>query len=287
MLPRQLILIQVTKIMVFFFATANTASPTNPDIRSTTASSGYLGASGGGNIFIGTGGTSGVINDRQVSIVGINTASTSNLRLTFGVTWQTANTGTDLILEQSSNGGANWSVLNFTAPVFNSWILATVSGTIFQTSNLALRFTRPGNVRGYRLDDINLVDFASSASNSITGFTLANTNAIISGNLITVTVPSLTNLSALSATGVISNLASVNPAFSSFRDYSSSVLFTVTAQNFSTNIYTVTAFVAPVNVADNFITSFSVQNQASSTITGNDIFVSFPNATLLNSFTCI
>ncbi|TAF75340.1 MAG: ExeM/NucH family extracellular endonuclease [Bacteroidetes bacterium] len=266
-----------------FIATSNGGSTPNPDIRTSSASTGYTGVSGSGNLFFGTAGGSGVVNDRQVTIIGINTSSMSNILMTFGVRWESTTGGLGLILEQSTDNGASWDVLNFTNPVFNSWILATVTSSISQSSNLALRFTRQGNARGYRIDDINIINFASSSANFITEFTLANTNANISGNFITVTVPSGTSLNPLTATGVISNLVTVNPAFSSSLDYSLPVTFTVTAQNLSTNIYTVTAFVNPVNVADNFITSFTAQNQASSTISGNNIFVSFPNGSNINS----
>ncbi|TAG55964.1 MAG: T9SS C-terminal target domain-containing protein, partial [Cytophagales bacterium] len=53
-------------------------------------------------------------------------------------------------------------------------------------------------------------------------------------------VPYGTNISNLTASGVISNLATVNPSFATSKDYSLSVVYTVTAENLSTNIYTIT-----------------------------------------------
>ena len=69
------------------------------DIRSTPVSAGYVGASGGGNVFL----TNAI--GRDFIISGINTSSFVSLSLSFGVFKSTlADNGSALVVEVSSDG---------------------------------------------------------------------------------------------------------------------------------------------------------------------------------------
>lgn len=120
-----------------------------------------------------------------------------------------------------------------------------------------------------------------SSANTITGFTLAGVSASIMGNMINVTVPSSTNLANVVAYGTISPLATVNPAFASVTDFSSLVNFTVTAEDLSTNIYTVNAYAIPKSTAKS-ITGFTLAG-VSASIMGSMINVTVPASTDLTN----
>lgn len=126
-----------------------------------------------------------------------------------------------------------------------------------------------------------------SSASSITGFTLAGVNAQISGNMINVTVPSSTNLSSVVAMGTISPNATVNPVFASVTNFSSPVVFTVTAENMTTTgVYTVTAVNAVTLSSAKSITGFSIENQVGmTTISGTNIFVNVSFGTSLLALT--
>jgi IPT/TIG domain-containing protein len=124
------------------------------DIRTSSASTDYPGASGNANIFLTT--TVGT----NFQIAGINTTGLSNLELSFGV-FKSAATGdgSDLIVEVSSDGVV-YTALSF--PVMPAgtgtagWYHRTASGNIPAASNLRIRFRQNGVISQYRLDDIRL-----------------------------------------------------------------------------------------------------------------------------------
>lgn len=122
------------------------------DVRITSASSGYTGASGGGNIFFtGTAGTNFVIS-------GINTSNYSNIQMSFGQLKSTNAASNELTVEVSSDGNT-WTPLTYTRPTgtgtSNNYILVTPAGTIPSTANLSIRFTNT-NTTQWRLDDLTL-----------------------------------------------------------------------------------------------------------------------------------
>lgn len=128
------------------------------DVRTTTASSTYSGASGGGNVYLTT--TAG----KYFQIDGINTSaySTANLQMTFG--YLTASFATvQVILEYSTNASATtptWTPIVFTNNTNNTWNLVSIPGGLLPSSTtLSLRFTQPTVAGQIRLDDIKVFNF--------------------------------------------------------------------------------------------------------------------------------
>jgi hypothetical protein len=145
------------------------------DVRNTTASSGYAGASGSGNVFLTN--TSGT----YFQISGINTSSYTALSVSFGIYKSTtASTGSELVLEVSSDG-ITYNPLAFTALSTGAgtavWYLRTATGTIPSTANLRIRFRQTGTTPQFRIDDVNLTGTLSASPSlsvsptSLTGFT--------------------------------------------------------------------------------------------------------------------
>ena len=131
------------------------------DTRATSVSSGYIGASGGRNVFLT--GTAG----KDFRIDGLNTSAylTGDLQLSFG--YITSATTTQLVVEQSTNGGTSWTPITFANNTSTSWALVTISlGQIPSSTTLSLRFTQPGTAQ-MRLDDIKLTNTSSSCALSL------------------------------------------------------------------------------------------------------------------------
>lgn len=126
------------------------STTTGSDVRTTTPSTGYTGASGGGNVFMGTSGG----NSKDFLIEGINSNGYSNLTLSFGLL-KNNNNPIDLTVSVSSDG-VNWTALAFMGPPSaNLWVRTTASGTIPATSNLRIKFEKNSTIQ-YRIDDIEL-----------------------------------------------------------------------------------------------------------------------------------
>ncbi len=122
------------------------------DIRNTTASSGYSGASGLANVFI----TSTV--GKNFIISGINTSGMSGLELSFGIFKSTlASTGSDLQVLVSADG-VNYSALSFALLPTTSanWSYRTAVGSIPAVPNLSIQFRQNGTAAQYRIDDVKL-----------------------------------------------------------------------------------------------------------------------------------
>jgi len=123
------------------------------DVRISTASSGYIGSSGNGNVFI----TNTIGTDFIIS--GINTSSYTSLSLSFGhYKSTTASNGSELIVEVSSDG-TTYSPLTYsraTGTGTASWVLITPTGTIPSTANLRIRFRQTSSTPQFRIDDIIL-----------------------------------------------------------------------------------------------------------------------------------
>lgn len=123
------------------------------DTRSTTASTGYTGASGGKNVFI-TNTTIG----RYFEISGINTTGYSSLSLSLGHYKSTTAGNNELLIEVSSDG-TTYTALTYsraTGTGTTNWILITPTGTIPSTANLRIRFTQTTLATQFRIDDIVL-----------------------------------------------------------------------------------------------------------------------------------
>lgn len=120
------------------------------DVRTSTASTGYTGASGGGNIFLTS--TAG----KNLIISGINTSAYSSTGLTLSFGYLTSTTSTQLVLEQSIDGGTTWTPITFTNNSNTSWNLVSITGQIASAANLSLRFTQPVTAQ-MRIDDVKIV----------------------------------------------------------------------------------------------------------------------------------
>lgn len=121
------------------------------DVRNTSMSSSYTGASGNANVFLTT--TLG----KNLIISGINTVGKSNLQLSFGLfRSDLTNTGSTLLVQYSTDG---ITYANLTVPVITSssvWNNITVSGVIPSTPNLRLQWKQNGTTCQYRIDDVVL-----------------------------------------------------------------------------------------------------------------------------------
>jgi hypothetical protein len=124
-------------------------------MRTTTASTGYTGASGSYNVFLTN--TAG----RYFEIAGINTQLYTGLELSFGVFKSTiAENGSGLSVEFSTDG-TNWTAM--TIPAFPTgsgtavWSYKTATGpTIPSVANLRIRFTNLSTTNQWRIDDVLL-----------------------------------------------------------------------------------------------------------------------------------
>lgn len=127
------------------------------DVRSSLASSGYTGASAGGNVFINAIG-------EYFQIDGLNTSAynTADIQLSFGINTPTAVTNV-LVIEVSTNNGATWAPISYT-PSASGWTLATIAGGVIPSSTtLSIRFTSTSTLQ-YRIDDIKLSNVSASCT---------------------------------------------------------------------------------------------------------------------------
>ena len=125
----------------------------NADVRATTVSTGYTGASGGGNVFITN------IVGRNLTISNINTLNFINLTLSVGVFKSTtASNGSELKIEVSEDG-TTYTALTYTLSTGTGtakWYLVNPTGTIPATTNLRIRFRNTSTTPQFRVDDIKL-----------------------------------------------------------------------------------------------------------------------------------
>ena len=131
-------------------------------VRTTVPSTGYTGASGGGNLFFNV--ASGVGHYFQIDGLDTSPYGTTEIQLSFG--YSTTNTGTQMLVEQSTNGGSSWTPLTYNPNTSTAWTLATVAtGQVASSSTLSLRFTNPSTTTvQMRLDDIKLTFISAACS---------------------------------------------------------------------------------------------------------------------------
>ena len=176
------------------------------DCRATSVSSGYAGASGGGNVFFTS--TSGIYG---FSIESINASAFTSLQLSYAYRKETATTLATMSVDYWN--GTSWvTIANSAANLFNETTTSAIAWypaktlslpTGAQINGLKIRFVKSGTA-SIRLDDIKLTGSASS-SPSLT--------------------PSVSTLSAFSTTAGTASAAQT---------------FTVAGANLSANV-TVTA----------------------------------------------
>ncbi|MEZ4755256.1 MAG: lamin tail domain-containing protein [Flavobacteriales bacterium] len=125
------------------------------DVRTSTASSGYTGASGAGNIFL-----TNTSNPRTFIITGINTEGFVNMTLSFGANKSTTISDMSELVVEVSTDGIAWNALTFPAQPTGSgttnWRLVTITGGIIPSAaTVSLRWSNTGGPQ-FRIDDITL-----------------------------------------------------------------------------------------------------------------------------------
>ena len=175
------------------------------DVRNTTVSTGYTGATGGGNVFL----TNTV--GRQFEISNISTLGYSTLSLQFGALKSTtASNMSELLLEYSTDG-VTYSTVTYPAQATGAgtatWrLISSISlpSAACNISNLRLRWRQTSATPSFRIDDVKL-------SGTLPTFTVTyNGNTNTSGSAPTdatspyssgVTVTTLGNTGNLAKTG--------------------------------------------------------------------------------------
>ncbi|MFN5324320.1 MAG: beta strand repeat-containing protein, partial [Bacteroidota bacterium] len=132
------------------------------DIRTTSASNTYAGASGSANVFFTNNSTA------SFQISGINTIGINNLVLGFGnLKTATASNGSELVVEISTDG-TTFSPLAVTP--MNSgtgttgWQYRTSTGSIPNTANLTIRWRTTTSALQVRIDDVKLTGSQSGTA---------------------------------------------------------------------------------------------------------------------------
>lgn len=156
----------------------------NADVRNTQPSTGYAGASGGGNVFMGVSAGEGVFEISNISTLGYNA-----IFLQFGAFKSTtASDMTELKVEYSVDG-VNYLPLTFPAQPTGTgtaiWRLISIQETIPAVPGLRLRWNNTSTNTSFRIDDIKLSGVLSSNTVDIAGissaaFTLPNCTATAS-----------------------------------------------------------------------------------------------------------
>lgn len=151
------------------------------DVRNNLASSGYAGASGGGNILFNA-------KTDVLTVSGIDTSAGTNISLSFGHTKTTNASSNELVVSYSIDGTI-WTPLTYTRPTgsgTNGWILIKPSQDIPATSNLRIKFDAVNLPSGgqFRIDDLKLT--AGSLATIDINATTANLvkNTIVSNEII-------------------------------------------------------------------------------------------------------
>lgn len=134
------------------------------DVRSSSPSSGYTGASGNGNVFL----TNAASKNFEIS--GVNTTTCTNYTLSFGVFKSTtASDGSELTVDVSTDGVTYNTLTMPTLPTGAgtvTWYLATITIGIPSGTNVHFRFTNTSSTTQFRIDDVVLTCGGSSGTYS-------------------------------------------------------------------------------------------------------------------------
>ncbi len=194
-------------------------------------------------------------------------------------------TGTNIAVEVPYGTDVN----SLVATYITTGASVAVGSTIQTNGSTTNNFTSPviytvtaanGLTKEYTVN----VTVATMSSKAITAYSLNGTAGVITGNNITVEMPFGSTLSSLVATfttdgeNVDVNGTTQNSG-TTVNDFSSPVVYTVTAADGSTQDYTVTVTVAANSAKA--ITEFSLDGTAG-VITGTDIAVEMPSGTDIN-----
>ena len=148
-------------------------------------------------------------------------------------------------LTATSDTPVSWSITAGSLPA--GLALDEASGVISGTPTAAgtATFTVTATNRtGTASKELSIQINAQSAEKSILSFEVPNGTSRITGTQIEVTVPYGTDVKTLTPTIIVSEKASVSPASDVAQNFSSPVIYTVTAEDGSQQTYTVTVVVA-------------------------------------------
>jgi len=252
------------------------------DVRTTSASSTYAGASGSGNVFFtGTSGSYGL------SIEGINAATFSNIQLTFGYRKESPTVLPTFSVDYWN--GSSWvtientaaNLFNQTASAATGWYLSKTinfpSGT--QINGLKIRFVKSGT-QSIRLDDIKLVGTPSS-SISVSSATLASALTSTYGTASSAQTVTVTG------SGLTANIVATSPnaaveVSSNGTTYGSTASFVPTSNTVNGTLYVRLAASAAVGNYNNVSISLTSTNATSRTVatTGSGNTISTKNLTI-------
>ena len=167
----------------------------NADIRNSSASTGYTGASAGGNVFITS------VNGQNFTISNINTSSvaSADLEMSFGH-WKSATASSNELKVEVADLNEStpvWNQLTYTRATgtgTSNWVLITPSGTIPSTTKLGIRFTNTIATSQFRLDDIKIYNRNAPviSTNSSLSFNNVIANETSYSKALTVTGTNLT-----------------------------------------------------------------------------------------------
>jgi hypothetical protein len=173
------------------------------DVRSSTVSSGYTGASGSANIFL-----TNSVQPRTLVIAGINTSGYTSLSLSFGASKSTTTSTLSELVVEVSTDGSTWSALTFPAQATGSgtasWRLITITGgTIPAASTVSLRWSNTSTGLQIRIDDVRLTGTPAVSCGITLGTATTACSASTPGDLDTYTL-------SIPYTGVQSGVTVIN-----------------------------------------------------------------------------
>lgn len=206
------------------------------DVRNTTPSNGYSGASGGANIFFAS--TSG----RTFKIEGINTSAITAPELSFGIFKSGTLTNSDLLVLEVSSDGVVYTTLDYSLSNGSggAWYLMNAKGNIPSTSNLRIRFTQEAflPINSYRIDDIVI-----SGTDPSAGISFSGSGNICSGSSVIISATQAANYlwsnSAITQS-ISTNIAGNYSCTLTSLNSCSLTSNTLTVQNITPNPYTLT-----------------------------------------------
>lgn len=174
------------------------------EVRNTSPSTGYSGASGAGTIFL-----NGVNKDFLIS--GIDSSNYADITMSFGHNKATNASSNEMTVEVSADG-TTWTLLTYTRPTgsgSNGWLLITPTGVIPATQNLRIRFNSTISNAQFRLDDVVLsgtnTTLATEVVNSTKVYLIKNT--IVGNNIM---FAAKADIKILNMNGQVVKTASVN-----------------------------------------------------------------------------
>lgn len=176
------------------------------DVRNTSVSTTYTGASAGGNVLFNA------LNENLI-ISGIDTSEYENIKLSFGHNKTVNNSSNELTVEISADGTV-WTPLSYSRPAgsgTNGWVLITPEGVIPSTENLRIRFntsTVSGGLQ-FRIDDVALT---GSAIVLATGNTAAAKVNLVKNTVVANTIffAAKSDIQVINVNGQVVKTASVN-----------------------------------------------------------------------------